>query len=225
MEIHKPKAGHGVRGFLKEYLIIVVGVLTALTAEQCVEWLHWRHEVVEGRDHLRAEISFNEKVYAHRADVAACVQRNLAVLAVLIEGLDANTNRVFSVPRFVSPQNGPINHEIWNSLSAAQVLVHFPKDELVKFSQFYQLREDAEYFMDRESRAWRQLHLLEGDPRRLSRQDITSLRVALGDAEEMSRGVATLSRDQLSVARELGLALPKPDASWRPECKAIIASF
>lgn len=32
MDIHKPKPWHGVREFLKEYLIIVVGVLTALAA-------------------------------------------------------------------------------------------------------------------------------------------------------------------------------------------------
>ena len=34
MEIHKPKPWHGFREFLKEYLIIVVGVLTALAGEQ-----------------------------------------------------------------------------------------------------------------------------------------------------------------------------------------------
>ena len=43
MDIHKPKPWHGWREFLKEYVIIVVGVLTALAAEQAVEWLHWRH--------------------------------------------------------------------------------------------------------------------------------------------------------------------------------------
>lgn len=36
MDIHKPKPWHGPREFLKEYLIIVVGVLTALAAEQTV---------------------------------------------------------------------------------------------------------------------------------------------------------------------------------------------
>ena len=45
MDIHKPKPWHGVREFLKEYVIIVVGVLTALGAEQGVEWLHWRHQI------------------------------------------------------------------------------------------------------------------------------------------------------------------------------------
>jgi hypothetical protein len=33
MDIHKPKPWHGLREFLKEYLIIVVGVMTALAGE------------------------------------------------------------------------------------------------------------------------------------------------------------------------------------------------
>jgi hypothetical protein len=28
--------------FIKEYSIIFIGVLTALAAEQAVEWLHWQ---------------------------------------------------------------------------------------------------------------------------------------------------------------------------------------
>ena len=49
MDIHKPKPWHSVREFLKEYAIVVVGVLTALGAEQAVEQLHWAHEVRSAR--------------------------------------------------------------------------------------------------------------------------------------------------------------------------------
>ena len=37
------------RKFLKEYVIILVGALTALAAESGVEWLDWRRAVVEAR--------------------------------------------------------------------------------------------------------------------------------------------------------------------------------
>ena len=47
MDIHKPKPWHGLREFLKEYLIIVVGVLTALGLEQVADMLHWRHKIDE----------------------------------------------------------------------------------------------------------------------------------------------------------------------------------
>ena len=38
MDLRKPKPWHSLREFLKEYLIIVIGVLTALGAEQAVAW-------------------------------------------------------------------------------------------------------------------------------------------------------------------------------------------
>jgi hypothetical protein len=216
MDIHKPKPVHSWREFLSEIGVIVCGVLIALALEQAVEWFHWQSEVRLGREHLREEIAFNERVYLHRVDVAPCVARNLASLKGVIDQVRAH-KPAGSVPEFISPENGPIRHEIWNSLSAAQVLVHFPKDELSKYSQFYQYIQDDEYAMDRESRAWRQLHLLEGDPNTLSAQDISNLRVAVGDAQEMSAEVGVISRTQVDVGRALGLYL-KPDPSWRNEC-------
>jgi hypothetical protein len=43
MEVHKPKAVHGWREFLREYGVIVICVITALGAEQAAEALHWAH--------------------------------------------------------------------------------------------------------------------------------------------------------------------------------------
>ena len=223
MDIHKPKPWHGLREFLKEYVIIVVGVLTALGAEQVAEWARWQQEVTAGREHLREEIRFDERVYAHRVDVASCVQKNLTALKTVIGGL-RSAKHAEPIPEFMSPENGPVRHEIWNSLSAAQVLVHFPKDELQRYSQFYQDREDDEYFMDRESRAWRQLHLLEGDPNRLSKQETGALWVTAGEAAEMSQGVASISQSQVDVGRALGIEIPNPSLSRRDECKAILGT-
>jgi hypothetical protein len=59
MDIHKPKPWHGVREFLKEYLIIVVGVLTALAAEQAVEWLHHRHQIEDADTRIILEAREN----------------------------------------------------------------------------------------------------------------------------------------------------------------------
>ena len=217
MDIHRPKAAHSIREFLIEIGTIICGILIALGLEQGVEWFHWRGEVAAGREHLREEIAFNERVYVHRFDVAACVKQNLGDLKSVVAKLEGR-KPVSAIPEFQSPGNGPIRHEIWNSLNAAQVLVHFPKDELTKYSEFYQYIRDAEYFMDRESRAWRQLHLLEGDPGQLTRQDISALRVALGDSEEMSNGLAEVAQTQVDLGRELGIAIPKPDPSRRREC-------
>ena len=45
MDVRKPKFVNNWREFLKEYAIIVVGVLTALLAEQAVQSIDWHHKV------------------------------------------------------------------------------------------------------------------------------------------------------------------------------------
>lgn len=55
VEIHKPKPWHGWREFLKEYGIIVLGVLTAITLEQMVEAIHRQNERSELVESLKNE--------------------------------------------------------------------------------------------------------------------------------------------------------------------------
>jgi hypothetical protein len=80
MDIHKPKPWHGVREFLKEYLIIVIGVLTALAAEQGVEWLHWRHEVRATEESLLPEVQRNLLDLSERVVVRPCLAQRIVEL-------------------------------------------------------------------------------------------------------------------------------------------------
>src|SRR6185312_3419955 len=77
MDIHKPKPWHGVREFLKEYVIIVVGVLTALAGEQAVEWSHRQREVGEAREALRAEIERDLTIVEGNVRQDTCMRRFL----------------------------------------------------------------------------------------------------------------------------------------------------
>src|ERR1700761_8795639 len=86
MDIHKPKPWHGVREFLKEYVIIVVGVLTALAGEQTVEWLHRGQEVAEARESLRDELTTNATLMQFSLDAAPCFQRTLDAVAAWTNG-------------------------------------------------------------------------------------------------------------------------------------------
>ena len=81
LDIHKPKPWHGLRDFLKEYGIIVLGVLTALGFEQAVESLHWRHEVEIERDTLRSEVRDNLSAASFRQSEQACVDARLNQIA------------------------------------------------------------------------------------------------------------------------------------------------
>ncbi|HEV2594410.1 MAG TPA: hypothetical protein VGU01_04345, partial [Sphingomicrobium sp.] len=60
MRFHLPKPLHGWREFIREVGILVIGVLTALSAEQMVETLRWRREVQQACRALRQEIANND---------------------------------------------------------------------------------------------------------------------------------------------------------------------
>jgi hypothetical protein len=129
MDIHKPKPWHGLREFLKEYVIIVVGVLTALGGEQLVEHLRQRGELAETREAIREEIAEN----ALNADVTAREQRCLSgVLDGLLDWADGKRERP-EPPMAVSPF---FTTTVWNG--SQSVVAHMPLKEKFALGHFYE---------------------------------------------------------------------------------------
>lgn len=79
-------------------MIIVVGVLTALGAEQGVEWLHWRHQVRETEERLLPEVQRNLLDLAERVVQRPCLaQRTVELRDALLQSngrWQANADRV-----------------------------------------------------------------------------------------------------------------------------------
>src|SRR4051794_8071910 len=85
MDIHKPKPWHGVREFLKEYVIIVVGVLTALAAEGAVEAVRHRMEAAEATEAIRGEIVSDITRIRQRDFAHGCVDKRLNELSGVVD--------------------------------------------------------------------------------------------------------------------------------------------
>lgn len=60
MEMHKPEARHRLGKFLWEYGIVVLGVITALAAQQAVESLHRWQQRRQLQEDLREEMRLND---------------------------------------------------------------------------------------------------------------------------------------------------------------------
>ena len=92
MDIHKPKPWRGVTGasWLKRgTCIIVVGVLTALAAEQVVESLHWSRQTGEARRALGREYSADLAYLNTNASQNACIRIRLGQLEQWARGVPA----------------------------------------------------------------------------------------------------------------------------------------
>jgi hypothetical protein len=84
MDIHKPKPWHGLREFLKEYVIIAVGVMTALGAEAVVENLHWRHLADQHEAELHASAVQIVDLSVERLAGAPCARDELKRMAAAL---------------------------------------------------------------------------------------------------------------------------------------------
>jgi hypothetical protein len=221
MHIHKPKLWLGGAEFLKELGTIVLGIVIALLLESLVERAHWANEVRKGEAGLRKEIAINDGYFNDRAAVGACMQRRLQQAATLIEEASAK-GRLPRVEGVGLALGRRIETSAWQSQQAAQVLVHYPDDELSKLSTYYTQTIQASGWREEEGRAWRAMAIMDGPPKRMTDADVAELRVRWQDAKRYGEIWKTDSPLQVALARELGVSPPPPDGKWIAEiCREI----
>jgi hypothetical protein len=142
MEAHKPKSWHGPGEFFREYLIIVVGVLTALGGEQAVEWMHHQNELVETREALREEIAQNGNYITLGTALDSCrivIEEKLADWAR--GGGPRPKLAVVGFPR--------LNFGVWDAAKSGP-LSRMSVKERLSYSQLYDAFEKAEKDIERQ---------------------------------------------------------------------------
>jgi hypothetical protein len=185
MEVHhKSKPWHGAREFLKEWGIIVLGVLTALSFEQAVEALHWRHEVETERAALNEEVAENLGVIQDRLLEQPCIDRRLTELDLVFQRHDRGqplgiAGRV-GVP--LSPGNSKGS---WTMAVSGGGLNHMPHPERLEYSGAFGNYEAWDRIIHAEHDAWLPLGVLDHSTA-LRETDWAMLRVAFVQARAAS---------------------------------------
>jgi hypothetical protein len=129
MDIHKPKPWRGGREFLKEIGTIIVGVLIALSAEQAVEWLHWRTDVAEAREALKDEVRTDATLSAASVVESGCVLTELQDFVAWAKGgPHAKLGDVVLKSE---------SSTVWDVAKAGPTLGHMPLPERLAFGRFY----------------------------------------------------------------------------------------
>jgi hypothetical protein len=135
MDLHKPKPWHSFREFLKEYLIIVIGVLTALAAEQAVEAIHTAYKAAEAEALVREEMAVNLAFAADRAQFSPCYQAHLVAAQRLLLA-SVKDGRVGSFPRMVLGTR-PFSWVQWQAAVSSGIAGHFPVERRVLYQRLY----------------------------------------------------------------------------------------
>jgi hypothetical protein len=137
MDIHKPKPWHGVREFLKEYVIIVVGVLTALGAEQAAEALHARHVIREAEAAMRSELLEDDLPQAYvRMAVTPCLVRDVNLLKSAVDERMPPQQLAVLAKTYIPPIR-TWDQDAWKTTAASGAAARMDGARLLKWSTAY----------------------------------------------------------------------------------------
>lgn len=204
MEFHKPKPVHNWREFLKEYAIIVLGVATALAAEQAVEWLHWRNQVIEARAALADELAETVNNSIARLKAYDCVEKRLDFVASTLDRASV-TKTLPPIPAISAPPSGTLPSGVWGTVVASQTATHFSRNELSALGSVYATVQILSEHNALELQHWESLHSIVGPGRPLDPASDAELRKALSSARAENFLITLISGQTIADINALHL--------------------
>jgi hypothetical protein len=207
MDIHKPKPWTGLRELAGELLVIFIGVLMALAAEQGVEALHWRHQVAAGQEELKQPFAREVRNAAVRAAQGPCVTQRLDELSSILQRAE-DSGRLPPLEALTHPSNSAWTVGTWDALVAAGTLAHMPHQKMLAYTRVHQQSAYLSDLDDQEKADWTILDSMSGPGRRLSDVEAEQLRLALTRALAANRQLAGGGARLAEFVKASGLVEP-----------------
>ena len=149
MEVHKPKLVANWPELLKEWGIIVLGVLTALLAEQAVQSIEWHHKVDAAVADMNNELGSGDGPQAYvRLAMHDCVAARLNALRSAVEQGDrARSTAVINTIWLPQRTYDSLARE---ATTASDVTSHMPHERMLQYRITYEVIPDMDRLSDRE---------------------------------------------------------------------------
>jgi hypothetical protein len=133
MDIHKPKPIHSLRELLKEIGIIVIGVTIALTAEQIVEAISWKHKVADAEAAMSEELGNDLAYAAGQVAMKDCAAKYFARMETAVVNRRSETLRQLAAMKQPPYGTHPWVAESWAAAINSQIPDHIPRDRLAAY--------------------------------------------------------------------------------------------
>lgn len=136
MHVHTPRPIGGLREFLSEISVIVVGVLIALGLEQLADQWHWSQRIHEVREQLLSETSRNAGSALGWLTISPCLDQQLTAADQQIwRARDTGVMQPAEQP--FSPTLTEFTSDSWLNARSLQIADHLSPDEVKGFTQVY----------------------------------------------------------------------------------------
>ena len=223
MDEQKPSPARKWRAFLLEFGTIVLGVSVALTAQQAVDWLHWRSEVADARGIIASEMANNLRNAAFQLSARACVTSRLDELGRFLDRASLNGS-LPPIGNFGTAPRQDFSTGAWESLVASQTASHFPRAELAELAVSYYILERLQIYSPLEQQAWYELGTMTGPGRRLDPASEAELRKALSVARGLFQSTTALNFRLINGVNRRNLPFNQADLESIADVKRMLVA-
>jgi hypothetical protein len=208
MEVRKPKLVGNWRKLLKEWGIIVLGVLTALLAEQAVQSFDWREKVSVALADMNNELSIGDGPQAYvRLAIDKCVTSRLNSIREAVERGDRTESHELIAGLWLPHRT--YDYLAREAATASDVSSHMPADQMLQYRIAYEVVPNMNRLAEKELADIGRLSALprSGGPLETAEKLATNdaIEALRADNEEMTREARFL----LNHVKTLGLGLDR----------------
>lgn len=210
MRVHGPKLFGDWREFGREYAIIVLGVLTALLAQQAAESLNWTQKVAAAVADMDNELGSGDGPQAYaRLAMHDCVAARLTNLRSAIEHGDRAAG-VALIDTIWFPER-TYDSLAREAATASDVASHMPHQHMLQYRITYEVIPDMDRLADRELVDLSRLRAL---PRNGGALETSEKLAAIGAIEALRMDNDAISREARFLLRHMRLNNLKLDRAF-----------
>ncbi len=202
MRLRRWRPENGWRGFSTDLIVVVLGVLIALGAEQAIGWMRRQGEVSSLQAALKAELSDNLASYQYRLGQQPCLASRLTELKAL-RGRALAGETASITGEIGRPASASLRTSVWSARSS-EVMDAMPLDQRVAYSYLYDELAFNFDLINQEREAWRSLARLNGI-RKLNEEDARLLSEAVWRADKIDEAIRFNSSDLQERFTRLGI--------------------
>jgi hypothetical protein len=210
MDVRKPKLVKNWRELFKEWGIIVLGVLTALLAEQAVQSVAWSHKVDAAIADMDNELGSGDGPQAYaRLAIHDCVAARLNSLRSAVERGD-RAQSIALIDTIWLPER-TYDSLAREAATASDVASHMPHERMLQYRIIYEVIPDMDRLSDRELV---DLSRLRGLPRSGGTLETPEKLAAIGAIEALRVDNDAISREARFALQHMRLNKLKLDTAF-----------
>lgn len=196
------RPAHGWSDFATELVIVVLGVLIALGAQQLVDAWHTRGDVADFREALNAEMASNLYAYQGRIEQSPCVNSRLDQLEAWQRAWRGANGPPLS-GTIARPLAFSTKTSVWRS-SASNIAAKMPLKERLSYAALYDAFEAYDGLRNREVATWQALFAYDGAAK-LSPAEVNALGGLIQSARSTDRSMTSNWPGIQADAAKLGI--------------------